>query len=373
MASSLDFDESDDESEYLPGTDEYDSDSDTDLSICDEEIEARHMGEWEIIIDPFADKRQTPLIIKDREYSVHPAVDFDKNTPALKCFESFIPPKLVNSLCKWTNERAGMYFIETYNSERKVHGLLWKDVTVSEMYIFISFILMMGIIHYPTIVSYFCRSFLCGGPEVFSSKIMSRNRFFSILKFIRFSDPKHGDKNKPLSRLFMFFAEIRDITTTLIDIGDICALDECLLLYKGRLHFKQYIKTKRGRFGLKLFCLCPSNPQLRGHTYNFALYIGKDIYNIEHIPGTEHLTMSERVVVYLLQNMLDEGREVILDNWYLSLRLAEFLLSRNTYTTGTIRIHRGVPKELVETKLSEHQACFVRKKRCFISEIQRQT
>lgn len=107
-------------------------------------------------------------------------MDFDKNTPALKSFESFIPPKLVNSLCKWTNERAGMYFIETYNSERKVHGLLWKDVTVSEMYIFISFILMMGIIHYPTIVSYFCRSFLCGGPEVFSSKIMSRNRFFSI-------------------------------------------------------------------------------------------------------------------------------------------------------------------------------------------------
>lgn len=72
MASSLDFDESDAESEYLPGTDEYDSDSDTDLSICDEEIEARHMGEWEIIIDPFADKRQTPLIIKDREYSIHP-------------------------------------------------------------------------------------------------------------------------------------------------------------------------------------------------------------------------------------------------------------------------------------------------------------
>ncbi len=33
----------------------------------------------------------------------------------------------------------------------------------------------------------------------------------------------------------------------------------------------------------------------------------------------------------------------------------------NTYTTGTIRIHRGVPKELVDTKLSELQACFIRK------------
>ncbi|GFV86989.1 hypothetical protein TNCV_2199401 [Trichonephila clavipes] len=39
MASPLDFIESDTESEYFPKTDKYDSDSDTDLSTCDEEDE----------------------------------------------------------------------------------------------------------------------------------------------------------------------------------------------------------------------------------------------------------------------------------------------------------------------------------------------
>ena len=48
-----------------------------------------------------------------------------------------------------------MYFIGAYNSEWEVHGLLYKDVNVSEMYLFFSLILMMGIIHYPTIVSCF--------------------------------------------------------------------------------------------------------------------------------------------------------------------------------------------------------------------------
>ena len=59
--------------------------------------------------------------------------------------------------------------------------------------------------------------------------------------------------------------------------------------------------------------------------------------------------------------MLDESKEVIFDNWYLSLCLVEYLLSRNTYTTGTIRTHAGVLVDLVDRKLSEYQACFSRK------------
>lgn len=170
------------------------------------------------------------------------------------------------------------------------------------------------------------------------------------------------NREKPITRLGSFFAYIRENTTLLIDPGEICAIDECLMLYKGRLHFKQYIKNKRSRFGIKLFCLCPSDPKFRGYTYSFGLYIGKDVYDVRHIPGTEVLSMSERVVVYLMQNLLNEGREVILDNWYLSERLAQFLLSKSTYVTGTVTVRRGVPDELTKLPLEKHQSCFVRKK-----------
>lgn len=129
----------------------------------------------------------------------------------------------------------------------------------------------------------------------------------------------------------MFCAAIRKLTTTLIDIGDISALDECLLLYKGRLHFRQYIKTKRSRFGHKKFCICTSNTKFREYTFSFALYIGRGIYNISHTPQTENFSISIRVVVYLLQNLFYEGREDIFNNWYLSSRLAEVLISRNIY------------------------------------------
>jgi len=34
------------------------------------------------------------------------------------------------------------------------------------------------------------------------------------------------------------------------------AIDENLDLWKGRLSFKQFIKTKRHRFGIKIFVIC---------------------------------------------------------------------------------------------------------------------
>lgn len=40
-----------------------------------------------------------------------------------------------------------------------------------------------------------------------------------------------------------------------------------------------------------------------------------------------------------------EEKEIIMANWYMSVRAAEFLLSKNTYITGTIRsvlfVHRN--------------------------------
>lgn len=230
-----------------------------------------------------------------------------------------------------------------------------------EMLTFFALQLYMGVVRYPTIKCYWSREFLFAGPKIFCAEVMSRNRFLGILKFIRFSHPSAYVPGRPITRLGVFFSMLRQNCMTIVDPGEVVALDECLVLYKGRLHFKQFIKTKRARFGLKLFRVCPSDPALRGYTYNFALYFGKDIYKIYNIPESLQLSLSERIVVYLAQNLLCEGREIILDNWYMSLRLAEFLLSKNTYVTGTIRFNRGVPKELTETQLERFQACFVRK------------
>ncbi|KAK9686624.1 Transposase IS4 [Popillia japonica] len=164
-----------------------------------------------------------------------------------------------------------------------------------------------------------------------------------------------------MTRLGVFMSMLKNNCMTLVDPGPVFAIDEHLMLYKGKLDFRQYIKSKRSRFGIKIFALYPSNPELRGYTWNFCLYVGKDTFDLSHIPGTENLTISERIVVYLAQSLLNSGREIILDNWYTSMRLGEFLLTQNTYLTGTIRSNRRVPYELTKLPLETYQSCFIRK------------
>ena len=58
---------------------------------------------------------------------------------------------------------------------------------------------------------------------------------------------------------------------------------------------------------------------------DFALNIGKDIYETPCFPDCADLPLSKRITVYLAQNLLDKQilPNIIVDNWYSSTRLSE--------------------------------------------------
>ena len=58
------------------------------------------------------------------------------------------------------------------------------------------------------------------------------------------------------------------------------------MLWKGRVGFKQFIRTKRNRFGIKVFVFCPSHADFSGYSWNFEIYYGKDS-NYKITLGTE--------------------------------------------------------------------------------------
>ena len=74
---------------------------------------------------------------------------------------------------------------------------------------------------------------------------MTKNCFQKILQFLHFADSSNYDATEPVRDKFF---KIRDIVEILVDrfktvyipSGSIL-IDEELLLYKGRLSFKQYI------------------------------------------------------------------------------------------------------------------------------------
>ena len=149
-----------------------------------------------------------------------------------------------------------------------------------------------------------------------------------------------------------------------VDAGTHIAIDEALVLWKGRLGFRQFIKLKRSRFGIKIFVMCNSTKAWSGYCYNFSMYYGKQSttqYVLPDVQGVNDLPLSEKIVVHLANSVLGQGRHIFVDNWYASARSAGFLLTQDTLMTGTLRTHRGVPGEVANEKLNRYESVFVRK------------
>lgn len=80
---------------------------------------------------------------------------------------------------------------------------------------------------------------------------------------------------------------------------EIC-VDESLLLWKGNLSWKQYIPTKRARFGVKLFILSESQS---GYIRNIILYTDKGTNFGSNYPQEKQST---RIVLELTHDSLNK-------------------------------------------------------------------
>ncbi len=277
--------------------------------------------------------------------------------------------KLMRSyLMKCINDRAH-HFLELNPAKNGiVNKIKWRDVTESDMYTFLALYFFTGICKYSEMNLYWSRKEVEPGIHFFCASIMSRDRYFSIMKFLRFSEVKDVKKTVPSTRLDTFCDMLTAIARNNVDAGEHCAIDEALILYKGRLGFRQFIKSKRARFGVKMFVMCNSDKEWFGYNYNFCIYYGKCSSGraIPEYPDAQELSKSESIVIHLAKSVLEQGRHIILDNWYSSARLAAYLDSKKTMMTGTIRPNRGLPIELRNEKLAHYESSFIRKNNSLI-------
>lgn len=111
--------------------------------------------------------------------------------------------------------------------------------------------------------------------------------------------------------------------------------------FRGRLLFLQNILSKTHKYGIKIYKLCSAE----GYTWGYQVYSGQSV----NLFG---LDVSGSIVAGLA-GLLDEGRCIITDNYYTSVPVAEFLLSRNTDLCGTLKkLRRGLPKDVTNAKLA---------------------
>ncbi|KAM3936742.1 piggyBac transposable element-derived protein 4-like [Leptodactylus fuscus] len=134
------------------------------------------------------------------------------------------------------------------------------------------------------------------------------------------------------------------------------AIDESLISFKGRLKFRQYLPSKRARYGIKMYKLCESSS---GYTYKFRVYEGRDT-RIEPPDCPPILGVSGKIVWDLMHPLLDKGYHLYVDNFYTSIPLFRSLSSRGTAACGTVRRNqRGLPRAHIEQRLRKGESSAV--------------
>ena len=117
-------------------------------------------------------------------------------------------------------------------------------------------------------------------------------------------------------------------------------IDEAIIPYKGGLSFKQHMKNKLTKWGIKVFVL---NDATNGYIYRLQIYTGK---NLESTIDTD---LCSRVLLELITGLHEH--QLYTDNYYTSPAVYLQLYKNRINGCGTVRTNRsGFPKELIKSK-----------------------
>lgn len=124
-------------------------------------------------------------------------------------------------------------------------------------------------------------------------------------------------------------------------------INESVVLFRGRIKFRQYLKNKRLKYGIKIFKLCSGDFYIR-HYKNYA---SKELI--------AEIAVFTKVVLELIKPYLHVGRVLFVDDWYTSVTLPHKLTEKKIHVQQhvfffTLHANRkGNPKFVTTKKLKK--------------------
>jgi hypothetical protein len=128
----------------------------------------------------------------------------------------------------------------------------------------------------------------------FYGQTRARDRYYHILRFLHYKHNNRNGVDRTDERLWKLRNLFEIIRTKFYNPSEHLAIDEVIVKFKGRVLFKQYIPTKRKRFGVKMFKICDSTGYIYIYIYDMNVDFGKDRQRAE-----QHLTAKRRTMTSL--------------------------------------------------------------------------
>lgn len=255
-------------------------------------------------------------------------------------FKKFFTPDMISLMIRYTNIKASQVFA-VHNNLHPEKRHEWKPVTEQEMYAFVGLLLFAGV---TSSNGDDLKDLWKPNSHPIYRATFGINRFWSILRFIRFDDCRTREARVKLDKV----APIRDLWIMLVEnlykmyrpTANL-TIDEQLYPFRGRTPITQYIPNKPAKYGIKVWWICDAE---NGYPCFGEIYAGKQ-------GSTREKNQGNRVVKTLAAKYKGSGRNIYMDNFFTSLPVAEHLLSWQLTITGTLKKNKPyIPQAMLPNK-----------------------
>ena len=226
----------------------------------------------------------------------------------------------------------------------------WTETSPNEVRQLIGMLMAMGVHKLPDFHDYWNQSALLSVPGITSG--MPRTRFKVLMSNLHLNDnsqmiPRGNPGYDKLYKIRPLLDIVESNSQAAYSPHQQIAIDEAMVLFKGRSSMKQYMPLKPTKRGYKLWCLSDSH---NGFLYRAIVYTGAT----EGGNGEDGL--GAKVVKQLVQPLNGKGHHVYYDNFFSSVSLARDMLEKGNYTVATTRTTRqDWPASLKDVKALQKQ------------------
>ena len=238
-----------------------------------------------------------------------PVRSVDSNTRAIDLFLRFFP----NETFDLVVEEMNRYATQCRSQHISSHSRPWHDVTREELKAFFGMLVYMGIARLPQLELYWSTKHELIRQHI--AYVMPLVRFQQILRFLHLNDSdKQLTVDQPGYDPLFKVRKLLDIVTPKFEseynLSESISIDEAMIPFKGRLSFKQYMKDKPVKHGIKVFVLADGK---YGYTKRIQIYTGKN-----SSLSKNELGLSTKVVLDLIKGLESSHHKLYVDNYYTS-------------------------------------------------------
>ena len=201
-----------------------------------------------------------------------PVRPIDNSTQAVDLFLRFFPDEAIHLVVEETNRYAAQCRAQCTSPT----PCAWHNITRDELKAFFGLLFYMGIARLPQLELYWSTKHDLIRQNI--SDIMLLVRFQQILRFFHLNNSQDQIcAGQPGYDPLFKVRRLVDIVTSKFEqeynLSESISVDEAMIPFKGRLSFKQYMRDKPVKHGIKVFVLADGK---YGYIKRMQIYTGKN-------------------------------------------------------------------------------------------------